>query len=261
MRNSKVLARLRAGEPARFAYITHYLPPFMAAAARAGYDAVWLDLEHHPMDQREVQALLAFSHLYDIDLMARPGTKEKTPIYRLLEDGATGLMMPHIHTADDALQLIDAAKFPPVGDRGIEGFGLETNYSLDIQKTTFELVDHALRETFVIMQIETPEALANVEEIAATPGVDGLYIGPFDLTTRLQQLPADQRPPLREIMERVAAAARANNLPWGSFTLDFAQIKLQRELGAQLLIWGGDIPILLNGVKSCYAELDAILGM
>lgn len=259
MRTSNVLAQLRAGQPVRIAHLSNYLPMFIAVAARTGYDCVWIDLEHNPMSTREVQALLAFCHLYDIDAMVRPGTKDKIAIYRLLEDGATGLLMPHITDADDARDLVNAAKFPPVGDRGIEGFGLESNFFLDIESSTFELVEHAQRETFLFLQIETPDALANVDRIAATPGVDGLYIGPFDLQTRLQALPEDQRPTITEVMQRVAEAARTHGIAWGSFTLAFDQIQAQHELGAQLLIWGGDQTLILNGMKVFRDELDGLL--
>lgn len=73
---------------------------------------------------REVEALLAFSHLFDIDIMLRPPTLEKTRLYRYLEDGAAGLMIPHVSTAGKAKMLVDAVKFPPLGDRGLDNAGL-----------------------------------------------------------------------------------------------------------------------------------------
>ena len=95
MRNSKILAKIRAGRPARIAYLGHFLPRYVAHAAHQGYDGLWIDLEHNAMDTREVQMLLAFTHLYDIDGMVRVPTREKTRLYRYLEDGAAGLMVPH----------------------------------------------------------------------------------------------------------------------------------------------------------------------
>ncbi len=96
MRNSKILAKIRAGKPARLAMMGHFIPIFVAHAANLGYDGIWLDLEHRAMDSREVQAMLAFFHLYDIDCMVRVPTREKGQLYRYLEDGATGLMIPHV---------------------------------------------------------------------------------------------------------------------------------------------------------------------
>ena len=259
MRNSKILAKLRAGKAARIAHATHYFPAFVAVAAHNGYDGVWFDLEHNPMDGRELQALLAFCKLYDIDAMVRPPTKEKIRLYRLLEDGATGLLMQHVHTVDEVRALVDAAKFPPVGDRGIEGSGLDTNFSLDTQESVNELVEHAQRETFLFIQIETPAALAKVDKIAALPGVDGLYIGPFDLMLRLQHQAADHRPDFDEVMGRVAEAARTHGIAWGSFATQFEQIEVQVARGGRILIWGGDLPLIKSGLSATGRELDRVL--
>src|SRR5215510_3446391 len=157
MRNSKILAKVRAGKPARLAMMGHFLPGFVAQAAQQGYDGIWLDLEHRAFDTREIQALLAFFHLYDIDCMLRTPTREKGQLYRYLEDGATGLIVPHVSDVQSARELVQKVKFPPVGDRGLEGKGLESNFGLDIPTTRDPLVEHALHETFLMVQIETPQ--------------------------------------------------------------------------------------------------------
>ena len=118
MRKSKTLARIRAGEHVRTCVLGHYIPAFICHAARAGYDCIWLDLEHRALTIHQNQALFAFSHLYDIDIMVRAPTLEKTGLYRYLEDGAAGLMIPHVSTAEKARMLVDSVKFPPLGDRG-----------------------------------------------------------------------------------------------------------------------------------------------
>ena len=118
MRKSKTLARIRNGEPVRICSLGHFIPAYAQYAARAGFDCIWLDLEHRAMNDREVQALLAFFHKFDIDCMLRPSTLEKARLYRYLEDGATGLMIPHVSTSEKARLLVDACKFPPLGDRG-----------------------------------------------------------------------------------------------------------------------------------------------
>src|SRR5688500_10925953 len=160
MRKSKILAKIRAGKAAKIAMMGHFLPPFVAFAANLGYDGIWFDLEHRAMDSREIQAMLAFFHLYDIDCMLRTPTREKGQLYRYLEDGATGLMVPHVSDVESARDLVQRVKFPPLGDRGLEGRGLETNFGLDIPGTRDPLVEHALRETFLFLQIETPQGLA-----------------------------------------------------------------------------------------------------
>ena len=91
MRQSKVLAKWRNKEFARFCAMGHVLPFFIRYAAHYKYDGIWLDLEHRNFDAREVQHLQALCHLYDIDCMIRPPTVQRTRLYRYLEDGAAGL--------------------------------------------------------------------------------------------------------------------------------------------------------------------------
>ncbi len=260
MRSSKVLARIRAGKAARLAHMGHFIPPFIAYAAHAGYDGVWLDLEHRAMDTREIQALLAFFHRYDIDCMLRPPTREKGQLYRYLEDGVTGFMMPHVSNADMARDLVSKVKFPPIGDRGIEGYGLEANFGLDIVHSARELVEHANRETFLFVQIETPEGVANIDAIAAVPGVDGLFIGPYDLSTRMEHLPPAQQVGFDETVAGVAAACRTRGKAWGSFTwtLDAARPLIQQ--GAQIVSLGVDFMLLKNGLDQFKRGLDDLLG-
>ncbi len=128
MRPSKTLARIRNRQMVRMCNLGHYIPAFVKQAAHYGFDCIWLDLEHRNFTDREVQALLAYSHLHNIDIMVRTPTREKTKLYRYLEDGAAGLMVPLVNTAAEARQLVDAVKFPPLGERGLDGAGwMETS--------------------------------------------------------------------------------------------------------------------------------------
>ena len=182
MRKSKTLAKVNAGEPIRMACLGHFIPSFIKHAAHFKFDCIWLDLEHRLIDDQAVQTILAMCHLADIDCMVRPPTLEKTELYRYLEDGATGIMIPHVSTPEKAQMLADSVKFPPLGDRGLDGAGLDADFYLCDQKA---YPDAANEETFLVVQIETPEAVENVDAIAAIPGVDGLFIGTSDLNLRI----------------------------------------------------------------------------
>src|SRR3954466_861013 len=125
MRSSRFLRRIREGQVARICGLGSYLPYYPSLAAQAGYDAIWVDGEHRAFDPREIQALIAFHHLADIDCLWRPPTREKAALYRLLEDGATGVIIPHIESAEEARAIVHAIKFPPLGNRGLDGSGLD----------------------------------------------------------------------------------------------------------------------------------------
>ncbi|MBI1276787.1 MAG: 4-hydroxy-2-oxovalerate aldolase [Anaerolineaceae bacterium] len=254
MRKSKILAKVRAGQPARLAMMGYFIPAFVAYAAKLGFDGIWLDMEHHNFDDREVQALLAFFHLYDIDCLVRPPTREKPRLYRYLEDGATGLIIPHVNDAETARDLVQSVKFPPVGDRGIHGRGLDANFGLD---TKDALVENALKETFVVVQIETPQALAQAEQMAAIPGLDGLYVGPADLGLRLKLQPDGIH--VNKAIAQIAAICRQHGKMWGSLAATEEDLILHRDLDATLQVWGVDARILQAGLTQAWADLERVL--
>ena len=251
MRQSKTLARIRAGEVVRICGLGHFIPSFIRHAAHFGFDCVWLDLEHRLVDEREVQSLLAFSHLCDIDIMLRTPTLEKTRLYRYLEDGAAGLMIPHVSTPEKARMLVDAVRFPPVGDRGLDGAGLDTDFLLNGGD---EYPARANAETFLFVQIETPTAVGNIDEIAALDGVDGLFLGPADLGLRLKH--HDGQLTLDAAFEKVAQAAARHNKAWGCPAPTPELLRKHRGNGAQLLSHGGDFWALFKMLEQAAAEFE-----
>ena len=250
MRKSKTLARLRNKETVRMCCLGHYIPAFVKHAAHFGYDCIWLDLEHRNFSSREVEALLVHSHLHDIDIMLRAPTLEKTQLYRYLEDGATGLMIPHVSTGEKARMLVDHVKFPPIGNRGLDSAGLDADYLVHGLDGYVEQVN---QETFLVVQVETPEAVANVDDIASTPGLDGIFVGPGDLGLRLQHDPVMS---LEEAIEKVAAACAKHDVAWGLPAGTVEDLRRRREQGGQLLAHGGEFRAILAALESGAADYD-----
>lgn len=253
MRSSKTRARLRNNEIVRICGMGHFIPSYIRHAAHFGFDCIWLDLEHRGMDQREVQALLAYFHSFDIDCMLRPPTLEKTRLYRYLEDGATGLMIPHVSTPEKARMLVDAVKFPPLGDRGLDGAGFDSDYYL---QGGSDYPEQANRETFLVVQIETPEAIENVEAIAAVPGVDGMFVGPGDLGLRLKHSAGELT--LEHCFERVAQAAKRHNKAWGCPVATTEDMQKRYDQGGRLLAHGGEFLALMRMLQQSSADFDSL---
>ncbi|MBL9152985.1 MAG: aldolase [Verrucomicrobiales bacterium] len=246
MRTSKTLKKIREGGLVRCTALGHFIPAYIAHAARAGYDCIWLDLEHRAIDIREIQALMPIFREYDIDCMLRAPTLEKTGLYRYLEEGATGLMIPHVSTADRARELVQAVKFPPIGDRGLDNAGYDSSYRANHDALAF--TRDANRETFLVVQIETPQAVENVEEIAAVPGVDMLFVGPGDLGLRYAIEGCTDGSRLEAAYERVAAACQAHGVAWACPVGSAEEIKRRRAQGAGMLANTGDFMILYHGL-------------
>lgn len=254
MRKSRTLARIRNNETVRMCNLGHFVPAYVKFAAHFGFDCIWLDLEHRNMSERDVQTLLVHSHLHDIDIMVRPATLEKTRLYRYLEDGAAGLMIPHVNTAEKTAALVDAVKFPPLGDRGLDGAGLDADYFVDGLDGVQDFLSKANDETFLVVQIETPTAVENIEEIVATPGLDGVFVGPGDLGLRLERLPTDLT--LDAAFERVAAACAQHNVAWGTPVGTVEDLARRQAQGGQLLAHGGDFGGMMNILRSCASNFD-----
>lgn len=256
MRQSKTLAKIRRNELVRMCSLGHFIPAYIRHAAHFGFDCIWLDLEHRAMEDREVQALLAYFHLYDIDCMLRPSTLEKSRLYRYLEDGATGLMIPHVSTPEKAQMLVDAVRFPPLGDRGIDGAGLDSDFHIQGGEG---YTDHANRETFLVVQIETLEAVENVDAIAAIEGISGLFVGPGDLGLRIKH--SDGGLTLDDAMARVASVAKKHGKAWGCPAATVERLQELHAQGATLLAHGGDFGALMNMLKNSAADFDTTLGI
>ncbi|QDU95596.1 HpcH/HpaI aldolase family protein [Lignipirellula cremea] len=256
MRKSKTVARFAQGEVVRVCNLGHFIPSYVAHAARAGYDCIWLDLEHRAMSTREVQAILVQCHLYDIDCLLRPPTLEKTRLYRYLEDGAAGLMIPHVSTVEMAQQLVAAVKFPPVGNRGLDNAGLDSDYLASYDHMAYTQAANA--ETFLTVQIETPEAVENCEAIIALEGVDAVFVGPGDLGFRLALAGDKTGAQLESAIEKVAAACAKYGKAWGCPASTPDMLKRRREQGAQLLCNFGEFVCLMQGLANASQAFDAL---
>ncbi len=258
MRNSKALKKLRSGQVART--VCAVTPAFMLPkhASDNGYDGIWLESEHNFWNPIDIQNFLINTHFHDIDCIIRPSSiRERIPIGKFLDNGATGLLIPLVNTADQASSIVENAKFPPIGDRGVDGGGLDGDYY-----TNFNLKDyteHYNRETLIAVQIESPQAVDNVEEIAEVKGLDVLFVGPSDLSLRLG-CPADLKDPrFLEAQKKVADAAEKNGLTWGRPTGGGDDLKGLLDAGARFLNYGGDFGAIVQSFSLWGKEFESAL--
>lgn len=257
MRHSKILAKIRAGKVARVCSTgipAIYVPQM---AAQFGYDGVWVDAEHRAWDTRDAREMILRHHQADIDCVWRPSTLEKTGLSRLLEDGATALMIPQVNTAGRARQLVEAVKFPPLGERGLDGSGLDAGFWV---KKAPDYPQLANRETALIVQIETPLGVENTEEIAAVDGVDIVFMGPGDLSLRLGCQPSLQDPVLRAALEHMASACRSRRKPWGFPAGSIEDAKALIDTGVQFINFGSEFFGIFKHLESCSAQWTEAFG-
>jgi len=179
MRRSRVLAKLRAGKPAGCVKLNLGDPRVAEIAAAAGVDCIWLDLEHVGNDMREIENQIRAAKVYDVDTVVRVSRGSYSDLVRPLEMDATGIMVPHVMSADDARRIVRQTRFHPIGRRPLDGGNADGAYCTIASD---EYTQQANRERFVIVQIEDPEPLAELDEIAQLEGIDVILFGPGDFS-------------------------------------------------------------------------------
>ena len=257
MRRSRFLDTVRSDGVARITCLYHPIDMFCRHAANAGYDAVWIEAEHHMWESREIQRMLYLGGLADIDVIVRPSTVERAGLYQYLEQGASGLIIPQVRNGEEARALVEAAKFPPLGTRGLDGASIDCDFYLGIGP---EYTTGANENIVLILQIENLDGLENAEAIAATPGVDGLFIGQGDMSLRLGCNPDPREPKLVEVDRKVAAVCKKHGKFWGRPCVDAADIQTVVGLGAGFVNYGSDFMALLNSIAEYGRVLDEQLG-
>lgn len=183
---NRVLEKFRAGEKSLGTF-THLLSaPAIEAMAYTGLDYVIIDMEHSPIAAEHAAELVGVADGAGIAPFVRVDAIQRSPVLKMLDVGAAGLIVPGVETVGEVKKLVEFAKFAPVGSRGYcpsrdGGWGLDDNYSDGMSG----YMDWANRNTLLIPQCETAGCLEHIEEIVAIEGVDGIFIGPFDLSIAL----------------------------------------------------------------------------
>lgn len=205
MRESRVLKKLRAGEIVSCFKINLSDARASEIAAISGFDCVWTDQEHIGADWSILASNIWATKAHDTDILVRVPKGSYSDFIRPLELDATGIMVPHIMSAAEAKSIIAMTRFHPLGKRPIDGGNSDGSYTaLDFN----EYLVQANAQRFVILQIEDPEPLEELEEIAALEGYDMLFFGPGDFSQGIGAPGEWNHPKLIETRKRVAEVAR-----------------------------------------------------
>ena len=179
MRDSRILRKMRAGETALSVKLNSSDVRVCEIAAMTGFDCVWSDMEHVPNDYNVVEMQRYACSLYDVDLLVRVQRGGYSDYIKPLELGATGIMVPHIMSAEDARKVAKTTKFHPIGLRPWDGGNADGKYCLVENE---EYLSKSNSERFVIVQIEDHEPLAEIDEICQVEGIDMILFGPGDFS-------------------------------------------------------------------------------
>lgn len=209
MRPNKIKQMWREGKPAVAAWLSTGNPFLAEVLANAGFDAVIIDMQHGMAvsPERAIQCLQAISTTETVPVV-RMSWNDPKDIQFVLDAGAYGVIVPLVNTKEEAEAAVGASKYPPAGFRSMGPNRARLYGGADY-------LQHANEEVFVLVMIETMQAIGNLEAIAAVPGLDGFYVGPGDLAVSLGLTPgpdARKDPRHMEACQRVVDVAKAHGI-------------------------------------------------
>lgn len=226
-------------------------PIAVEALSQTGLHFLLADGEHAPIDPSALMDILPSADRFRMPIVYRVAANRLEYIKAALDFGVVGIMVPMINTSQDAAAAVRAAKYPPVGVRGI-GAWRASNYYQNTQNY-MRTADH---ETTVILQIESVEAVRNIDAIAGIEGIDVLYIGPGDLALSQGLEPGRLHQSLLQSYESIIQAARRSNIRVGIDVTNLEYLPTYRKLGIEFFTCRSDHQYLIEGARQLLSQME-----
>ena len=217
--------------------------------AVAGFDWILLDTEHSPNDLESVLSQLQACAPYESHPIVRVAWNDAVLIKRYLDAGAQSLLIPFVQNADEARAAVAATRYPPQGIRGVAGATRATRFGR-IQG----YAKRAHEELCVLLQVETKEAVDNIEAICAVDGVDGVFIGPADLHASLGYTGETGNPAVVPMIEDAIRRIRKAGRAAGVLTSAEAEVRRYMAAGCNFTAVGADVGVLARGAEALLAK-------
>lgn len=254
MRNSRVLRIMREGGVAVSTKCNFSDPREAELAAACGFDCIWIDLEHVPASITTVGEFVRAAKIYDCDILTRVSRGSYSDLIRPLEADSTGIMVPHLMSLEDAKKIVYYTKFYPVGRRPVDGGNSDAGYVCNDMEG---YIRQANEQRFVIVQIEDPEPMAELEEICALPGIDMIFFGPADYSQGIGKPFQFGCSEMTEARQRIAETARRHGKFAGTVggPENFENLT---QMGYQFINIGADVEALYTYYDSHLKTLGKI---
>lgn len=241
--------RLKSGELLIGTVVTLASPEVTDILTQVGFDWLFIDAEHAPLEALEMQRLLEGAGP-QTPCVIRVAASEEVPIKKALDIGAAGIIAPMVNSAEQARRVVRLAKYAPVGVRGV-GLGRAHGYGLRFGA----YVEQANEQTAVIVQAEHADAVEHIETIVKVAGVDAVLVGPYDLSASLGRMGQVGHPEVIAAIERVTEACQAAGVPLGIFGVSHEAVETYIERGYTLIAAGVDAMLLGQAAAGMLARI------
>ncbi len=236
-RRSVVLDKLRSGKKAISFKNNFACARATEQAALAGFDCIWICCEHVPTDFDTMEKQILAAKAHNTDIIVRVAKGSYSDFIRPLEADATGIMIPHLMSADEAREIVWKTRFHPLGRRPVDGGNADGQFC---RLPCRDYIQFMNENRMIIVQIEAPEPLAELEEICQVPGIDMIFFGPGDFSHALG-IPGElNHPEVNRARRQIAETAHK----YGKFagtTCSMENMKAYFELGYDFLNCGSDV--------------------
>ena len=253
MRSSRVLRKLRSGEVATCFKVNISDSRATEIAAMHGFDCVWTCMEHVGNDWSSIEKQVLAAKAYGTDILCRVARGSYSDYVKPFELDSAGIMVPHVMSAEDAASVVRMTRFPPLGRRAVDGGNADAAYC---NVPFLEYLREANRERFVILQIEDPESVDRLEEIATVEGYDVLFFGPADFSVAIGDPGNFQNQRLLEVRKMIPELAKKNSKYAGTVCSPQNRTQLIEE-GYRFLSMGADV-VGLSQYCAAMAEASGI---
>jgi 4-hydroxy-2-oxoheptanedioate aldolase len=218
----------------------------------AGFDWTWIDCEHGAQDYSELIHQMQANSIHNAPAVVRIAWNDAPRFKRVLDLGASGVMVPYVSTAEEANLAAEAMRYPPAGNRGVAKFNRACGFGQNFNEYFSKANDNLL----TVVQLETAQSVDNADEIAAVEGVDVLFIGPLDLSVSLGITDNYEHPDFLKAMDRVAEACKKHGKTAGILVPKLDYLESWIAKGFTFLVVGSDGGCVANGLKSIAATCE-----
>jgi len=250
MNSFKQLLKAAGGQPPIGTWISSASPLVAEAIGWAGFDWGVIDMEHAPLDLMDITHLLQAVAATKMVPVVRVPWNDTVAIKRVLDAGVTTLLVPFVQTADEARRAVAATRYPPEGVRGVASGGRASRFG-----TLPNYLATANRGMSVIAQLETPQAIERLEDIAAIEGVDALFLGPADLSASMGHLGHFTHPAVMDLMAQAVRRCKGLGMPVGTVGGTPEVVAQYRAVGFDYVAIASDLSLLMRSAQAAIAAL------
>ena len=225
-------------------------PAVLTLLQRAGLDYVRVDMEHSSPSIETIAHMAQLSRALEFPLVVRPPSGDREWVTRLLDVGVWGLHIPQVDTPEIARSVAEAARYSPAGMRGMAGNGAHNDFDPTVPLAVLN------EQVHITVMLESPEAFKHLDEIAATPGIDAVTLGPSDLAQELGVLGTpDEARVIDEHRSRLLAAAQRHGKDMALLCSSLDQAERWIDAGVKIIAYSSDVGVLQQAYRTAVERL------